>query len=67
MTPAEILSNDLAEAAQELRDKDEPFAFAIDWVCLGIGKATTKKHIVSIKDRLGHSFSQHSRRLQTVS
>lgn len=28
MTPAEILSNDLAEAAQELRDKDEPFAFA---------------------------------------
>lgn len=28
MTPAEILSTDLAEAAQELRDKDEPFAFA---------------------------------------
>ncbi|WP_037312513.1 XdhC family protein [Ruegeria halocynthiae] len=28
MTPAEILSSDLAEAAQELRDKDEPFAFA---------------------------------------
>ncbi|MFA3918908.1 XdhC family protein [Ruegeria hyattellae] len=28
MTPAEILSDDLAEAAQELRDKDEPFAFA---------------------------------------
>ncbi|MDP5218425.1 XdhC family protein [Ruegeria sp. 2205SS24-7] len=28
MTPAEILSSDLAEAAQELRAKDEPFAFA---------------------------------------
>ena len=28
MTPAEILSADLAEAAQELRAKDEPFAFA---------------------------------------
>lgn len=28
MTPAEVLSSDLAEAAQELRDKDEPFAFA---------------------------------------
>ncbi|SLN56822.1 XdhC and CoxI family protein [Falsiruegeria litorea R37] len=28
MTPAEILSTDLAEAAQELRDRDEPFAFA---------------------------------------
>lgn len=28
MTPAEILSTDLAEAAQELRDKEEPFAFA---------------------------------------
>lgn len=28
MTPAEILSSDLAEAAQALRDKDEPFAFA---------------------------------------
>ena len=28
MTPAEILSTDLAEAAQELRDKAEPFAFA---------------------------------------
>lgn len=28
MTPAEILSSDLAEAAQHLRDKDEPFAFA---------------------------------------
>ena len=28
MTPAEILSSDLAEAAQELRDRDEPFAFA---------------------------------------
>lgn len=28
MTPAEILSTDLAEAAQQLRDKDEPFAFA---------------------------------------
>ncbi|WP_299614201.1 XdhC family protein [uncultured Tateyamaria sp.] len=28
MTPAEILSTDLAEVAQELRDKDEPFAFA---------------------------------------
>ncbi len=28
MTPAEILSSDLAEVAQELRDKDEPFAFA---------------------------------------
>lgn len=28
MTPAEILSSDLAEAAQQLRDKDEPFAFA---------------------------------------
>ncbi|MEO9779682.1 MAG: XdhC family protein [Sedimentitalea sp.] len=28
MTPAEILSGDLAEAAQALRDKDEPFAFA---------------------------------------
>lgn len=28
MTPAEILSTDLAEAAQELRARDEPFAFA---------------------------------------
>lgn len=28
MTPAEVLSTDLAEAAQELRAKDEPFAFA---------------------------------------
>lgn len=28
MTPAEILSTDLSEAAQELRAKDEPFAFA---------------------------------------
>ena len=28
MTPAEILSSDLADAAQQLRDKDEPFAFA---------------------------------------
>lgn len=28
MTPAEVLSTDLAEAAQELRDKAEPFAFA---------------------------------------
>lgn len=28
MTPAEILSSDLANAAQELRDRDEPFAFA---------------------------------------
>lgn len=28
MTPAEILSDDLAEAAQQMRDKDEPFAFA---------------------------------------
>lgn len=28
MTPAEILSGDLAEAAQALRDRDEPFAFA---------------------------------------
>ncbi len=28
MTPAEILSTELAEAAQELRDKQEPFAFA---------------------------------------
>lgn len=28
MTPAEILSTDLAEAALELRAKDEPFAFA---------------------------------------
>ncbi|MGI9369475.1 MAG: XdhC family protein [Ruegeria sp.] len=28
MTPAEILSSDMAEAAQEMRDKDEPFAFA---------------------------------------
>lgn len=28
MTPAEILSTDLAEAAQELRAKDESFAFA---------------------------------------
>lgn len=28
MTPAEILSTDLAEVAQDLRDKDEPFAFA---------------------------------------
>lgn len=28
MTPAEILSTELAEAAQELRDKDEPFAYA---------------------------------------
>ncbi|WP_341367870.1 XdhC family protein [Yoonia sp. BS5-3] len=28
MTPAEIMSTDLAEAAQELRARDEPFAFA---------------------------------------
>lgn len=28
MTPAEFLSSDLAEAAQSLRDQDEPFAFA---------------------------------------
>ncbi|WP_299641422.1 XdhC family protein [uncultured Ruegeria sp.] len=28
MTPAEFLSTDLAEAAQELRDQNEPFAFA---------------------------------------
>lgn len=28
MTPAEILSDDLAEAAQALRDREEPFAFA---------------------------------------
>ncbi|MEP1588924.1 MAG: XdhC family protein [Tateyamaria sp.] len=28
MTPAEVLSSDLAEAAQELRARDEPFAFA---------------------------------------
>ncbi|QFS84916.1 putative xanthine dehydrogenase subunit A (plasmid) [Roseivivax sp. THAF40] len=28
MTPAEFLSSDLAEAAQALRDRDEPFAFA---------------------------------------
>lgn len=28
MTPAEILSDDLAETAQQLRDKDQPFAFA---------------------------------------
>lgn len=28
MTPAEILSTDLAEAAQQLRARDEPFAFA---------------------------------------
>ena len=28
MTPAEIQSSDLADAAQELRAKDEPFAFA---------------------------------------
>lgn len=28
MTPAEILSSDLAEAAQHLRDRAEPFAFA---------------------------------------
>ncbi|WP_435137313.1 XdhC family protein [Pseudopelagicola sp. nBUS_19] len=28
MTPAGIFSSDLAEAAQKLRDKDEPFAFA---------------------------------------
>lgn len=28
MTPAEVLSTDLAEAAQELRARDEPFAFA---------------------------------------
>ncbi|MCC1494170.1 XdhC family protein [Cognatishimia sp. F0-27] len=28
MTPAEILSSDLAQAAQQLRDKEEPFAFA---------------------------------------
>jgi len=28
MTPAEILSTDIAEAAQELRSKDEPFTFA---------------------------------------
>ncbi len=28
MTPAEVLSDDLAEAAQDLRARDEPFAFA---------------------------------------
>lgn len=28
MTPAEILSTDLAKAAQEMRDLDQPFAFA---------------------------------------
>ncbi|MFK7870364.1 MAG: XdhC family protein [Roseobacter sp.] len=28
MTPAEILSSDLAEAAQQMRARDEPFAFA---------------------------------------
>jgi xanthine dehydrogenase accessory factor len=28
MTPAEILSDDLAEAAQQMRARDEPFAFA---------------------------------------
>lgn len=28
MTPAEVLSTDLAEVAQQLRDKHEPFAFA---------------------------------------
>ena len=28
MTPSEILSTDLAEAAQQMRDKQEPFAFA---------------------------------------
>ncbi len=28
MTPAEILSSDMAEVAQKMRDKDEPFAFA---------------------------------------
>lgn len=28
MTPAEILSTDLADAAQELRERQEPFAFA---------------------------------------
>lgn len=28
MTPAEVLSTDLAQAAQELRDTDQPFAFA---------------------------------------
>ncbi|MGI3187143.1 XdhC family protein [Nioella aestuarii] len=28
MTPAEILSSDLADAAQDLRARDEPFAFA---------------------------------------
>lgn len=28
MTPAEILSDELAEVAQDLRSKDEPFAFA---------------------------------------
>ncbi|MFP7672467.1 XdhC family protein [Marivita sp. S0852] len=28
MTPAEILSDEIADAAQELRAKDEPFAFA---------------------------------------
>lgn len=28
MTPAELLDTDLAEAAQDLRDRDEPFAFA---------------------------------------
>ncbi|MEP2028653.1 MAG: XdhC family protein [Paracoccaceae bacterium] len=28
MTPAEVLSSDLADAAQALRDNDEPFAFA---------------------------------------
>ena len=28
MTPAEVLSSDLAQAAQQLRDQDQPFAFA---------------------------------------
>ena len=28
MTPAELQSSDLAQEAQELRAKDEPFAFA---------------------------------------
>ena len=28
MTPAEILSTELAEAARDLRARDEPFAFA---------------------------------------
>ena len=28
MTPAEIMSPDLSETAQDLRDRDQPFAFA---------------------------------------